>query len=247
MLREHIEQHLEQVPPLSRETTPLSAVLMRLAVEIDQMASSGRPSVSQGDWRQEFAAFDADERANFAAAVRRETDVAVAPLRDTHQIELAKLKRQSRDLADQVQGSRDQRAHVAQRAEREIERLNRRRAFEADRAEIQRLLQPFIAKSYWQLSNEPRTWIKVADLQPLSLNKLEKWGAMQATTQGLSALADIGTQQFFYPNQAKPLGSFPPRSGDFMTRPHNIEATKRAQHLLKTHAQTLIEEGLLVP
>jgi hypothetical protein len=177
----------------------------------------------------------------------RQTKEAAAPLNDHHQMELAKLTRESRDLTDQVQSLKDQQSQIVQRAEQEAARLNRRRAFEVDRAEIQRLLQPFTAKSHWQLGENPQSWKKVPDPEPLSWSKLQKFGAMQPTTEGLTILAHIGSQLGHYPNQPRPLGSFPPPDGSFMSKPHNIEATKRAQHLLKTHAETLIEEGLLAP
>lgn len=64
---------------------------------------------------------------------------------------------------------------------------------------------------------------------------------------GLRTLALIGCQLNMYPNTPRPLGSFPFPAGGELTKPHEIESTKRAQHLLKKHAEILVEEGLLTP
>ena len=247
LLRNFVEHNRKHLPTDGRETIQLNAALEHLRSQVDQALKLRHSTDATFNWREAFAQSESDKAVQFVDTLKVKTKEAVAQLGDTHQMELAKLKRQSRDLTDQVQALRDQRTKVAQRAEQEIERLNRRRAYEVDREEIQRLLQPFIAKSHFQLGDNPRSWIKVPDPEPLSWGKLQKFGTMQPTTEGLTTLAHIGSQLGHYPNQPRPLGSFPPPAGDFMSKPKNIEATKRAQHLLKTHAQTLIEEGLLAP
>ena len=63
----------------------------------------------------------------------------------------------------------------------------------------------------------------------------------------LEALSLIGAQQIRNPDLRRPLGSFPSPDQGTLTRPRDIETTKRAQQLLKEHGTALIEEGLLSP
>lgn len=246
-LRRHIEANVDRVPKFNRELQPLSIALLRIATEIDQVTQTSTTLPTSPDWKQAFATFDADERTRFTNAVNREIETTMGPLTEQHQATLAATLRESRNLTDQIQLHRDKQLAVQSRVEKEISRLSRLRAFEADRAEIQRLLSPFISHSIWQIGKNARDWVKVAEPKPLSLSTLEKIGALQPTTEGIEVLALVGTQLNLYPKTPRPLGSFPGPDGAFHSKPRNIEATKRAQHLLKTHFQTLIEEGLMAP
>lgn len=130
---------------------------------------------------------------------------------------------------------------------RELARLERLRAFEPDRAAVQRLLKPFIARNNKVLGKNARDWITAPEAQPLSLSSIQTSGALQPTMVGLQTLALIGCQLNLYPNTPRPMGSFPFPGGGQLTTPHEIESTKRAQHLLKKHAEILVEEALLTP
>lgn len=247
MLRQHVERCVDDVPPYDQERQPLKQALLRISDEIVQVSEARSALPARPDWKQAYSTAEANDRAVRDAAVAKEEKRTLDPIKQQHQTELATVARESRDLGDQVQAIRDKQSNLQNKTNREIDRIARRTAFEKDRAEIQRLLSPFIARSIWQIRKNARDWVKVVDPQPLSWSKLERVGALQPTQDGIEALALIGTQQNLYPNTPRPLGSFPGPDGAFFSKPHNIEATKRAQHLLKTHGPTLVEEGLLAP
>lgn len=247
ILRGHLEQHLDAVPRQLQPNHPLSAALLRLVTEIDQTNDSASSRTTPLDWKQEFSALDSKERAHNAAELARAEKQLVTPLEEKHRAKLAAIQRESRDIEDQIQTARNKQSDIQRRTERELARQTRLQAFDVDRAEIHRLLSPFIARDNMVLGKNARDWIRAPEAQPLSWRSLESFGALQPTMAGLQTLSHIGCQANLYPKTPRPLGSFPfPNSGE-LKNPHEIELTKRAQHLLKVHAQTLIEEGLLAP
>ena len=98
-----------------------------------------------------------------------------------------------------------------------------------------------------QPGQTPQDSVKTLEKKPVSLSALERLGALEVTLRGLEALSLIGAQQLRNPDLRRPLGSFPSPDQGTLTRPRDIETTKRAQQLLKEHGTALIEEGLLSP
>lgn len=246
-LRQHIEQHLDAVPQSIHDNHPLRAARLRLADEIDQIAQSVPNRAASFDWKPDFATFEADERTKYAASVAMKVAELTTPLKEPHLTEIAAITQETRDLRIQAQEFREKLFEIQRQTERELARQARLRAFEPDRAEVQRLLKPFITPDYMQLGRTTGDWVRSLDSKPLSWSAIERLEALEPTQIGLDALVSIATQYGRDPKRRRPMGSFPlPDGGKIHTR-LEIESTKRAQQLLKKHAATLIEEGLLTP
>lgn len=246
-LRQHIEQHLDAVPQSIHDSHPLRTARLRIAEEIDQIAQSAPHRPAGFDWKPDFARFEADERTKDAESVAMKVAELTVPLQEPHLKQIAAIMQESKELRFQMQDISIKQFEIQRNTKRELARLERLRAFEPDRAEVQRLLKPFLARHNKVLGKNERDWITVPEAQPISWRSIESSGALQPTMKGLQTLCVIGSQANLYPHTPRPLGSFPdPDSGE-LRKPHEIEATKRAQHLLKKHAEILVEEGLLTP
>lgn len=246
-LRQHIEQHLDAVPKSIHDNHPLRAARLRIAEEIDHIVQTVPNQAASFDWNPDFATFEADERTEFAASVAMKVAELTNPLKEPHLAEITAITRETRDLRIQAQEFREKQFEIQRKTERELARQARLRAFEPDRAEVLRLLKPFISPDYMQLGRTTGDWVKSPESKPLSWSSIERLEALEPTQIGLDALVSIATQYGRDPKRRRPLGSFPIRDGSMISHRLEIESTKRAQQLLKKHGETLIEEGLLTP
>ncbi len=247
ILRQHIEQHLDAVPQSIRDDHPLSTARLRLVREIDQIAHSVPNRPAGFDWKSEFVTFEAEERTRHSKSVASQVEDLTAPLKETHRVAIAAISQESNELRLQMQDIRIKQFELQRNTERELTHQARLRAFEVDRAEIQRLLKPFISHDYMQLGRTTGDWVRSPESKPLSWSAIERLEALQPTQIGLDALAAIATQYGRDPKRRRPMGSFPSPDGGSISNRLEIESTKRAQQLLKKHREILVEEGLLTP
>ena len=246
-LRQHIEQHLDAVPQSIHDDHSLRTARLRLADELDQIHQSAPHPAAGFDWKSAYAEFESEQRSQHATRVAIKVESLTTRLKEPHLKQIAAISQESKELRFQMQDISIMQFELQRNTKRELARLDRIRAFEPDRAEVQRLLKAFISHHNKVLGPKDGNWITVPEAQPISWSSLEKSGALQPTIDGLRTLSRIGCQLNLYPNTPRPMGSFPFPNGGELTVPHEIETTKRAQHLLKRHAEILVEERLLAP
>jgi len=247
ILRQHIEQNLDAVPQSIHDDHSLRTALLRLADEIEQINQSALRPAAGFDWKSAYAEFESEQRTQHGTRVAIQIESLTTPLKEPYLKEIAAISQESKEFRFQMQDIGIKKFELERYTERELAHQARLRAFELDRAEVLRLLKPFISHHNKVLGQKDGNWITVPEAQPISWSALEKSGALQPTIDGLRALSRIGCQLNLYPNTPRSMGSFPFPDGGELNVPHEIEATKRAQHLLKKHKETLIEERLLNP
>lgn len=248
ILRQFIEQHQNSVPKNLGPATPLGSALKRLREDVDQLSPTGDVQVSGFDWPESLGRFDAQQRQAYQSKLATAIDLETTPLKKSQQEETNGILADLQKRAGQIQAVREQELALQARTDRELARLARLQAFEPVRTEALRFLLPFISHDYVQLdTGNSINWLKTLDKKPISLKAIERLGALETTLKGIETLSDIGTQTGRNPEFRRPLGSFPEPDGGSLSRPRDIEATKRAQQLLKEHGQVLVEEGWLSP
>ncbi|MBC7818306.1 MAG: hypothetical protein IAG10_15580 [Planctomycetaceae bacterium] len=247
ILRKLIEQHLDAVPQSTLDEHSLTTARLRLVREIDQISHSVPNREAEFDWKSAFAEFEEIERKRHSDNVASAAESLTAPLKETHRVAIAAIAQESKELRFQMQDISIKQFELQRNTERELAHHARLRAFEVDRAEILRLLKPFISPDYMQLGRTTGDWVRSPESKPLSWSAIERLEALQPTQIGLDALASIATQYGRDPKRRRPMGSFPSPDGGKISNRLEIESTKRAQQLLKKHRETLIEEGLLTP
>lgn len=114
---------------------------------------------------------------------------------------------------------------------------------EARSDEVQRLLQPFLARRNVQprLAGSSVQWRHTVDQQPMSLLALENVGALAETVQGLSTLARVGSHH----ELSSPRWDYnsSPRTWSADTQ----DRLKQVQELLRRLGPTLVDERMLAP
>ncbi len=247
ILRKHIEQHLDAVPQSTSDNHSLTTAWLRLVRDIDQIAQPLSNRTVGFDWKAEFAGFEAEQQTQHSKNVASKVEDLTAPLRETHRVAIAAISQESKELRFQMQDISIKQFELERNTERELAHQARLRAFEVDRAEVQRLLKPFISPDYMQLGRTAGDWVRFPEPKPMSWSAIERLEALQPTQIGLDALAAIASQYGRDPARIRPMGSFPIPKGDKISNRLEIESTKRAQQLLKTHKEILLQEGLLTP
>lgn len=248
ILRQFIEQHQNSVPKSLDPETRLGSALKRLRDDVDQLSPAGQVPVAGFDWQKSLGQFETQQRQDYQTELKTEIERETTPLKKTQQEEINGIQNDLQKQTVQIQAIHEQELVLQARTDRELARLARLQAFEPVRNEVRRLLLPFISHDYFQLDKADFiNWTKTLDKKPMSLKAIERLGALEPTLKGIETLSQIGTQTGRNPEFRRPLGSFPEPDGGSLSRPHDIEATKRAQQLLKEHGQALVEEGLLSP
>ena len=247
LIRQHIEQSVETLPKIVRNDHPLFMALRRLSDEIDGVMRPVPSLLSELNWKEASAAFEAKQTKMHTENVAREFERLTAPLKEPHRVELDPVLKELRTTLEKIQSLRDQELILQSKTDRELARQARLLAFEPVRAEALQLLAPLIALDYMQPGESARSWVQTAEKKPVSWRALERLGALDSSLNGLETLSLIGAQSFRSHDARRPLGSFPVPENAKLVLPRHIETTKRAQQLLKDHHQILIEEGLLSP
>ena len=157
-----------------------------------------------------------------------------------------KLQRDTRDLEDEIAAVTSSRERIVDERDRAEDRTARMTALSRDLPEIRRLLSPFISPGHTQPNRTAIDWPTTIERAPVSLSGLKRVGALQPTMKGLQDLMVCGSMMAPGSSGERPLGSFPDYD-KYLTSPQNLALVKRAQELLRTHGQTLVEERLLSP
>ena len=245
-LRLHCETQLHDVPAVENESA-IGVVLVEVALEIDALHNTEQTSSVSVNLDQQFDEAYGSSQKEQERQIREAFDQKSSPVIAKHSAQLASLKQANREIEDQIQQLKDQSNRLLLDMEEQLARNARKQAYEPDRAEIQRLLSPFISPAYSQLGEYKHTFQQTAELQPLSYSGLERLGAMEPTIKGLDALGEIGTSPYRYSKNTRPMGAFPICSESTFNNPVQLETVKRAQELLRKHSAHLIEIGLLLP
>lgn len=114
---------------------------------------------------------------------------------------------------------------------------------EASSAEVQQLLQPFLARRNIQprLAGASLQWRPTVEQQPMSLSALENVGALADSVSGLSMLARVGSHR----ELSSPRWEFNPSPRTWTS--DTQDRLKQAQDLLRRLGPTLVNEKLLSP
>lgn len=247
ILRRYFEQLPHSTTPKLERHHPLRLALQRISEEIGKLAQSVLRQPAQTSWKEDYAQFEANRQLQFDAKVNAVFDEWAAPVRQSHQDDVAKVTRDIASLRGQIQSLHEKELHTKDRTNRELARLERLQKFEPVRAEALRILLPFISPDYAQPGRNQNDWVTTPDKKPVSWNALQRMGALETTLKGLETLMVVGAQYVRKAETRRPYGSFPVTGSSTLNRPNDIEMTKRAQSLLIEHKQVLIEEGLLSP
>jgi nitrogen fixation-related uncharacterized protein len=178
--------------------------------------------------------------------IKEQVQRATMPHVEEARREGRQLQRDTRDLEDEIAALTRSTQRIVDERERAVDRTARTQALSRDLPEIRRLLSPFISPGYTQPNKTAIDWPITTEKAPVSLSGLKRVGALQPTMKGLQHLMVCGSVKAPGPSGERPLGSFPDYD-KYLTSPKNLAAVKRAQELLRTHGQTLVEERLLSP
>lgn len=178
--------------------------------------------------------------------IQEQVQRAVAPHVEEARQASERLQRDTRDLEDEIAALTRSTRQIVDERERAVDRTVRLQALSRDLPEIRRLLSPFISPGHTQPNKSAIDWPITAEKRPVSLSGLKRVGALQPTMKGLQDLMVCGSMMAPGPSGERPRGSFPDYD-KYLTSPENLAAVKRAQELLRTHGQALVEERLLSP
>jgi hypothetical protein len=178
--------------------------------------------------------------------IQEQVQRAVAPHVEEARQASEKLQRDTRDLEDEIAALTRSTRQIVDERERAVDQTARLQAIRRDLPEIRRLLSPFISPGHTQPNKTAIDWPITAEKRPVSLSGLKRVGALQPTMKGLQDLMVCGSMMAPGPSGERPRGSFPDYD-KYLTSPENLAAVKRAQELLRTHGQALVEERLLSP
>ena len=264
-------RHPDRVAELHQRFSVISEFIKEneksLPVEFDRESEVAK-ELAQLHWEatslQSVGTTDSEnESSSLAVLARLDDDVlAHARLREQHiseQVQLAtkphiekarrdraKLQRDTRDLEDETAALESSAERIVDERDRAADRAARMQALSRDLPEIRRLLSPFISPGHTQPNKTAIDWPATTEKAPVSYSGLKRIGALQPTIKGLQDLMVCGSMMAPGSSGERPLGSFPDYD-KYLTSPKNLAAVKRAQELLRTHGQTLVEERLLSP
>jgi hypothetical protein len=166
-------------------------------------------------------------------AVERQRQEAEAELRQSElnaEIERLKAERETTELT----AARERAEHEAMAAREKLEA-----EFTRDRAEINKLLSPFVTPAPYRI-NPPFGYYPSGQNTGESLSAIAKCGALEESEDGLDAMSRLGE------NCPRPLGTFPIYVQSEWRRNPRVKAKlERAQELLRKYGELLVEKGIL--
>ncbi len=224
----------------------LGDALVRIRTAMSNLSQKLPDAAPVTDLQQSFAneLNDRQQKRNseIVNAYQQQSKAVVAK----HSAQLEAIKRTNRELEDQAQQLRFEANRLLLDMETKVATNGRKKAYELDKAEIQRLLSPFVSPDYSKLGEYNHIFLKTADAVPLSYRDLERLGALEPTIKGLTSLAEIGSAPMSYDTH-RPMGAFPMWNEFTFENAKELEKVKRAQQLLIKHGEYMIEAGLLLP
>ncbi|MCA9013076.1 MAG: hypothetical protein KDB01_25170 [Planctomycetaceae bacterium] len=229
-------------------SSELRETLLRIGRDIGDLRSpTAANSVSDGVL-PDLAQVQSDEEGAVAEQIKTQFTELRSPLQQEHRQKIKSLQDVVRELMESSAKTQQRVKTIRAETEKAILIAKQKLAFQQDEQEIRRLLSPFITPGYDQLGTSLNNWKKTAEKRPLSFRDLEQIGALRPDIDGITTLAHIGgSPQHDNPRSSRPRGAFPAVYAFTLENPNNLEAVKRAQHLLKQHGPYLIEIGLLQP
>lgn len=128
-------------------------------------------------------------------------------------------------------------------------RNERKAALQAELADVDSLLKPFISAGHYQPASRTNAWDMkwTVEAMPVSLSRLRDLGALEKSPAGLLALYIVGGAKAPGASHDRPLGTFPQCWAGHLEKPKVRDAVQRAQELLRMHGEALVEQGLLAP
>ena len=245
-VRRHCDTFKHEVPS-EVGSSALGDILVRIRTAMKSLSQKLPDAAPVADLEQTFASelHDRQQKRNseIGDAYQQQSKSVIAK----HSAQLEAIKRTNRELDDQAQQLRYEANRLLLDMETKVATNAKKKAYEPDKAEIQRLLSPFISPAYSKLGEYNHIFLKTVDAVPLSYRDLERLGALEPTIKGLTSLAVIGSAKRQYESDGRPMGAFPMWNEFTFEIPRELEKVKRAQQLLLKHGEYLIEAGLLLP
>jgi hypothetical protein len=243
-----VETNKHDVPISVGRGSDLGKSLFQLASTLDFLAHKSSASRGTPDIETEFASFEAKRLAGIDDDVKMQYQTRIEPIATKHATRLREIQRATIELEEKVAATTEEGTSIQRDAERRLLRQKMAQEYERDRAEIERLLSPFISLAYTQLGEHENHWINSPERNPISYRDLERLSALQPNMTGLYKLYYIGGVPTLHtPNTCRPLGSFPEYTTGTLSNPTTLQAVKRAQELLRKHGEYLVEIGSLLP
>ncbi len=190
-----------------------------------------------------------EEAAQKARLELEKANAAIARMTAEHEAELRRLREQQdqrladldRELAVARSARLKQEAEttvIAKKGEEDAAKILKRKKCEDP--EVKALLAPFLTPGYRQPGrNEPSV-----DKEPMSLNALRSYGALDRTVHGLSQLTDI-LRRNYYHDPDRP--SIPFQAPYEALSGEDMEKVKKIQGLLNELGETMVELKMLSP
>jgi hypothetical protein len=188
-------------------------------------------------------------RKNEQVELQGAIEESIAKVRDARATELREGRLAVGDAEDKIENLRV-RIVAAERQQREIQaKAARAAALQREMADVRAYLSPFIHAGHVQPNGITNAYHieHTVKAMPVSLQRLERLGALEPTMKGLAELYKFGGMHHVRVND-RPRGAFPKYGWEGNIKKAEIRApVERAQELLRQHGQALVEARLLSP
>ena len=157
------------------------------------------------------------------------------------EIQLEKLQKESASRLRKIESSAEESAR-----QRDLTRVEARKAMEQALPAIRGLLSPVISKGYKQ-PDSAQSMKVVVDPGPVSLSALMQFGALNEDKKGMETLFYLVQPGNAFGNlNDRPLGQFPKYTDEFVIqKPAVIETVRKVQRFLIEHGDAMVEAGIL--
>jgi hypothetical protein len=157
------------------------------------------------------------------------------------EIQLEKLQKDSALQLREIESSAEESAR-----QRDLARVEARKAMEQALPAMRGLLSPVISKGYKQ-PDSAQSMKVVVDPGPLSLSALMQFGALNEDKKGMETLFYLVQPGNAFGNlNDRPLGQFPKYTDEFVIqKPAVIETVRKVQRFLIEHGDAMVEAGIL--
>ena len=155
--------------------------------------------------------------------------------------QLEKLQKESASQLREIESSAEESAR-----QRDLARVEARKAMEQALPAMRGLLSPVISKGYKQ-PDSAQSMKVVVDPGPLSLSALMQFGALNEDKKGMETLFYLVQPGNAFGNlNDRPLGQFPKYTDEFVIqKPAVIETVRKVQRFLIEHGDAMVEAGIL--
>ncbi|MCA9148123.1 MAG: S46 family peptidase [Planctomycetales bacterium] len=235
--------------PVGQELTDELAKLTARAAEYVADRGTQSTPTEATDVARRIAAAVRQRGIHKASETKHFVEQRVANLRATREPEIRLGELNVRDAVDKVVRLKSRLDQEIENRKKELAKAQRAAALERDMAEVRATLSPFITPGHVQPREAGKSYKleTTVEAKPVSLERLQRTGALDSTNEGLDRLFRFGGSRKTQGSD-RPLGTFPEYgwAGD-INKPGIRQRVLRAQYLLRTHGQALVESRRLSP